>query len=113
VTTLSLHKKLTSEDTNAVIYIYADWCESCELIGEEIKNLKKRIENKVNLLLLNSEDIEVEMYMEAQKIDGVPYFGVILGGDLISGHRGVIRVDGDNGEEFIRDFEDYINIVFS
>jgi len=104
---------LRSEYTNAVIYIYTDWCESCEVLKDKILNLKNNLSDIVKVIFLNADELEVEMYMESMKIDGVPYFGVILAGDLISGHRGVIRVNGDNGEEFLKDFENYIRIVFS
>jgi thiol-disulfide isomerase/thioredoxin len=104
---------LKSDTTNAVLYIYTDWCESCEILKDNILQLKERLLDVVDFIFLNADDLDVEIYMESMKIDGVPYFGVVLSGDLISGHRGVIRVDGDNGEEFLKDFEDYVRIVFS
>jgi thioredoxin-like negative regulator of GroEL len=77
-----------------------------------IDELIRKFSGKVNMYILNADNKKVEEFMENFRIDGVPYFAVMIAGDMISGHKGVIQVDSDGGKAFFDDFDSYISIVF-
>lgn len=105
-----------NEDTSGVIFVYADWCEHCENSKEPMFNLMESFPD-VDFYCLDAEREDVEVFMENRHIKEIPYFGVMVEGEMISSHSGVIytRDEENNSEsiEFFNDFKNYLELVFN
>lgn len=102
----------TDDAHTGVFFFLSDSCEFCEMAKPHINNLVDKFSGKVNMYILNADDNKVEEFMENFRIDGVPYFSVMISGDMISGHKGIIQVESDGGKAFFDDFGSYISVVF-
>ena len=99
------------ENSNGILFIYADWCSHCDVSKDYIFSINDKFP-ELDLFYFDADLEDTEMYMERYGIDALPYIGVILQGELLSGHGGVLYDDGGFVTGFFNDFEDYLSIVF-
>tara|TARA_Y100001968_G_C19259543_1_gene668580 strand:- start:166 stop:735 length:570 start_codon:yes stop_codon:yes gene_type:complete len=67
-----LPEEALSNGRPTVFEFYADWCEACKEMAPAIKEIKQRNQNKVDVVLLNVENIKWDYLLDKYNVNGIP-----------------------------------------
>lgn len=86
----SKFQELIKGDTPVLIDFYADWCAPCKMMPPILKELKKAMGDRINIIKIDTEknpDVAIRY-----QVRGIPNLVLIHKGQVIWQQPGVIRM---------------------
>lgn len=57
-----------------LVEFYANWCNSCQAMAEDLGTLKQEFHNQINFVMLNIDNSKWLPEVLKYKVDGIPHF---------------------------------------
>lgn len=81
--------ELIQNDTPLLIDFYADWCGPCKMMNPILKDLKKRMGDKLNIIKIDAEKNPAAAIK--YQVRGVPSIILIKNGEILWQQAGVVQ----------------------
>lgn len=81
--------KMIHNETPLLIDFYADWCGPCKMMNPILKDLKKRMGDKINIIKIDAEKNPAAAIK--YQVRGVPSLVLIKQGDILWQQAGVVQ----------------------
>eukprot|EP01038_Epipyxis_sp_PR26KG_P004834 gene4834-6774_t len=89
--------KVIKSSVPVIVDFYANWCGPCKLMGPLFQQLADDYAPEVVSFVKVDTDVH-EDTVDKYNIQGLPLFGLFVGGEMISSHSGAL------GKELLREF---------
>ena len=101
------HRKKILTNTSVVcVYLYADWCKPCKIIGPQFTELAKEY-NNLGKCLLVKENVDLQLTHDFH-VTAIPTFIFYHKGHLIKNHDGTVVVASGGDIKKVRQILDNI-----
>ncbi len=88
--TLSSFSKVINSDTPVLVDFYTDWCGPCKMMNPILKNLKKEMGDKLNIIKVDAEK-NADAAIKYQ-VRGVPTLILFKKGRILWQQSGVVQL---------------------